>query len=184
MKWLQTITTVPPAVEPVSLAEMKAHLHVDASYTADDGKITPLIKSARAHVEKLTGTRLVTQTVIMRADRFCPEIRLPVGPIASITTLNYIDTAGAEQTVSTDVYRADLVGLEPVLSLKPGQSWPSTLDAPAAVKITAIAGTAADAVDPSLALAIKLTVEGLYDEAKPADATMIENLLINCRRSI
>lgn len=120
----------------------------------------------------------------MRANRFAAEVRLPVGPIATITTLNYVDTAGAEQTVATSVYRAELVGLEPIVTLKPGQAWPATLDVPAAVKITAIAGSADSAVDPSVTLAIKLLVEGLYDEAKPADATMIENLLVNCRRSI
>lgn len=62
MDWLETVTTVQPLTEPVTLVEMKAHLHVDASYAADDAKITALIKSSRAHVEKVTGTRLVTQT--------------------------------------------------------------------------------------------------------------------------
>ena len=54
---LQLIT--PPAIEPVTLAEAKAHLKVDT--TDDDTLITSLIAAARARAEWHTRRAFITQ---------------------------------------------------------------------------------------------------------------------------
>lgn len=183
MKWLETVTTVAPENEPVSLEDAKAHLRVEASYTRDDTKIRGLIAGARADIEKYTGQRLPRQTVLMRADVFDEiTVRLPTGPIASITSISYRDTAGELQTVSADDYDALLDGIEPLLVLKPGKAWPITAGTPGAIRIVAIAG--AETIDPAIALAIKVKLEGLYDEPRAEDETVIANLLTNHRRGI
>lgn len=52
----------PPAVEPVSLAEMKTHLRVDDDLYDDDTLIQSLISAARQWVEETCGRSLITQT--------------------------------------------------------------------------------------------------------------------------
>ncbi len=47
---MPAILTIPPAVEPLSLAEVKEHLKVEVD--VDDNLISRLITTARQHVEK------------------------------------------------------------------------------------------------------------------------------------
>jgi uncharacterized phiE125 gp8 family phage protein len=59
-----------PAVEPVSLADMKAHLRVDDD--AEDALIEGLVKAARLMVEAASRRLLVSQTWRVLLDRW-PE---------------------------------------------------------------------------------------------------------------
>ena len=56
---MSLLLTTPPVVEPLSLAEAKAHLRVP--HADDDAYISTLIVSARLRVERQTGLRLITQ---------------------------------------------------------------------------------------------------------------------------
>jgi len=58
----------PPAVEPVTLDEAKAHLKVDT--TDDDALIATLISAARAKAEWHTGRAFVTQGWTLWLDRW------------------------------------------------------------------------------------------------------------------
>lgn len=64
----QLLLVTPPAAEPVSLAEAKAHLRVDIS--DDDALINALIVAARRSVELITGQRLMAQTWQYFLDRY------------------------------------------------------------------------------------------------------------------
>ena len=61
----------PPAVEPVTLADAKAHLKVDT--TDDDALITALITAARARAEWHTGRALITQSWTLWLDAWPAE---------------------------------------------------------------------------------------------------------------
>lgn len=138
MAWLPPVVTVEPASEPVTLTEARNQCRVDGSDS--DADLTIYIKAARTFVEEYTGTKLVSQTVVLRCSSFDDLSDLPTAPLSAISSVKYLDTTGAEQTLSTDVYEAVLVGLEPHVRLKINQSWPSVREASDAIRVTATAG--------------------------------------------
>ncbi|WP_274629677.1 head-tail connector protein [Arvimicrobium flavum] len=80
--------TVEPAVEPVTLAEAKAHLRLD--HDSEDGLVSGLIRAARDEVERSTGLALIDQTWRLVLDRWprsgCAAItKHPVKAILSVT---------------------------------------------------------------------------------------------------
>jgi len=122
-----------PEVEPLSLVEAKAHLVVE--HDEDDSLIASYVKAARRACEMMQWRSYITQTREERLDRFghgvC--IGLPYGPVQSITSIKYTDTAGVEQTLSADNYSLDSATGRVVLGY--GLSWPITREIPNAVKI-------------------------------------------------
>ena len=80
------ITTSGPAVEPITLEEMKTRLRV--SGCDFDSELSDMLISARQQVEADTYRKLITQTVVMYQEDFVSllgplDIRL--APIQSIT---------------------------------------------------------------------------------------------------
>ena len=61
--------------EPVSLADMKAHLTIDGGFTADDDLLTAMISSARQEAEDYLGRSLAQQQWLFAIDGF-PCFRL------------------------------------------------------------------------------------------------------------
>jgi uncharacterized phiE125 gp8 family phage protein len=80
---LQLVT--PPALEPVTLAQAKAHLKVDT--IDDDALIGTLIVAARARAEWHTGRALVTQSWILWRDTWRETIEIPLPPLQSVTSV-------------------------------------------------------------------------------------------------
>lgn len=72
--------TVQPAIEPVTLAEVKTHLRID--FTDDDGLIQYLITAARTFVEQGINRALITQT--LRAAFELPMTREALGAISGL----------------------------------------------------------------------------------------------------
>lgn len=158
--WGPIVVTVAPAGEPVALADTKAHLRVDG--TDDDALIGTQIAAARAHVEAMTGTRLYTQTVTFKTDRWSDLLDLPTAPVQSITSVGYVDTAGDAQTLAGTVYAARIDGLEPSLVLKFGQSFPPIQDR-SQITVTAVVGYGdGTGQPPAIVHAIKLIVGDMY----------------------
>lgn len=160
MSWLPPIVTVAPATEPVSLAEAKTHCKVDGGDS--DSELATMVSTARTLVEEYTGTKLVSQTVVMRCSSFCDLLDLPVAPVVSISSITYLDSSGVSQTLSTDVYEGVLIGLEPHIRLKVNQSWPSVRCASDAITVTVVAGYAS--MPSPVKSAMMLTISELYDK--------------------
>lgn len=139
----------PPAAEPVTLAEAKAHCRVDADITADDDLLTALVVAARERAEHETGRVLVTQTWRQTLPAFPAwELDLWRSPLQSVASVKYIDTDGAEQTLAAGAYRVitDL----PLGRLVPayGGQWPATRATENAVTVEYVAGYGAAADVP------------------------------------
>lgn len=180
MSWLPVIVTVEPASEPLTLTEAKAQCRVDGS--DEDTLLTNLIKAARQLVEQYTGTKLVSQTLVLRASSFLDLWSLPVAPLTSVTSISYLDTAGAEQTLSTDVYETVLIGLEPSIRRKINQSWPSIRESVNdAVRVTAVAGYAT--VPEPIRHAMLLCISKWFDDRSAGELPEgAHSLLANYRR--
>lgn len=122
--WYAATVTTAASTEPISPDIAKQHARVD--HTDDDQVFSVLIPAVRAHVEKYTGLRFGAQTLTAKCDGFSDFARLPDAPAVSITSISYIDTDGATQTLSTDVYELRVDGYEAAIVLKYNQTWPST----------------------------------------------------------
>lgn len=156
---LQLITDA--TFEPVALAVAKAHLRVDG--TDDDDYIDALISSARESAEHVLGRALCTQTWERTLDAFpSGAIKLGHAPVVSITSITYVDGAGATQTLSGGAYVLD-TGAEPgVVRPAYGTDWPAALDTANAVRVRYVCGYAADACPKSIQSWMLLHIGNLY----------------------
>lgn len=137
----------PPAVEPVTSAEIKASARIDG--TEFDTQVAILITAFRQQAEHQQGRRLITQTVELILDEFPAEeeIDLLLPDAQSITSIKYLDTAGTEQTLSGTVYALDVDSTPSRVLLKYGQQWPDTQDIPNAVRVRYTVGYGAASTD-------------------------------------
>jgi uncharacterized phiE125 gp8 family phage protein len=156
----------PPAEDPVSLAEAKAHLRVE--HDREDAWIVSSIKAATAFAESFTRRQFVTATWALRLDQFprC-EIRLPLAPLRS-ARVAYIDPflSSAEwnpEEYVVDAPRGDHAAPGRIYP-KPGGSFPTTHAAYSGVVVSFDAGYGGAADVPAgIKHAILLTVADLFE---------------------
>jgi uncharacterized phiE125 gp8 family phage protein len=136
-------TLITPPASPITLVEAKAHLRVD--HADDDTLIGGLIGAAVAYLDGWSGVlgrALEEQTWEIGLDVFpCKEIRLPLGPLVSVTSVKYTDPAGLEQTVDPADYEVDARPVEGWIVPAADFSWPATMDTINAVRVRWVAGT-------------------------------------------
>lgn len=133
--------TVDATVEPVSLAEARAYLRVDS--TSEDALITRLIKVARQRCEEWEWRSYLSQTWELKCDAFPTggdPFYLPRPPLIAVTSIAYVDTAGAGQTTSASVYAVDTHSVPGRVALAYGQTWPTAREQVNAVTVTYTAG--------------------------------------------
>lgn len=177
--WYSATVTVQPASEPVSEAEARAHCGVA---DIDMAVELPLyIASARAYVEAYCGTPVVSRTVTIKCDSFSDFAELDIAPVSSISGISYIDSAGATQTLSSDIYEFRSDALIASITLKSGQSWPAIKEA-SRITVTAVVGYTAIPADikHAMLLIIGQSVEG-REPVKIDGATTADWLLANHR---
>lgn len=152
-------TVAAPSPEPLSLDRAKLHLRVDAS--DEDTLLNSLISAARSHLENACGTRFARRTgVALNCDAFADLARLPEAPVASVTSIAYVDTDGAPQTLSSNVYELRSDGVEAAIVLKAGQSWPATQEG-SRITVTAVIGYTTPPEE--IVLAMSMLVAHFYD---------------------
>jgi len=127
---MNLVQTVAPTTDPVTLAEVKAHLHLEADYTAEDTLLGRLVKVATAVVQRKLRRQLITATWRLGLDRF-PRgtertIRIPRPPLQSVASVAYADAAGATQTWDSANYEVQTDGAPGLVALANGASWPAT----------------------------------------------------------
>ncbi|MCP4888494.1 MAG: hypothetical protein GY904_18005 [Planctomycetaceae bacterium] len=143
-----------PESETLSLSDVKTQLLITNSDI--DDRLRLFIPAIREESEKYLQRTLVSTTWEYRLDAFCDEIELQYGPVQSITSIQYVDTDGATQTLAASGYQFTRKG-----KLKPSydNTWPSTRDQYDAVTITYLCGeTHAGNVPMDIKLAMQLWI--------------------------
>ena len=161
--------TAVPSAEPVTRVEAKLHLRID--HTDEDATIDDLIRVARDLVEHDTGRALITQTWVLRLDAFPDTIELPRPPLQSVTSVEYVDTAGDTQTLTADTdYTVDKYPCLGRIVPAYAQSWPTTRDVVNAVVVTYVAGYGDNARDvpQPLQQAMKLLIGEGFENREAA----------------
>ena len=129
-----------PATLPVTLAEAKAQCRVD--HSDEDALLNRLIGAATAYLDGRTGILgrcLITQTWELVLDGFPADaIEIPLGPVQSVVSVTYVDTAGGTQTVAASDYYVDTSSLSAWVA--PEITWPQTLQAPNVMRVQFVAG--------------------------------------------
>ena len=168
--------STPPAETPLSLAEIKTHLRVVS--TAEDDLIRGLLAAAVDYVERFTRRQLVTATYTWTLETFpSEEFVVPRPPLQSVSSIQYVDTGGETQTLSTDDYTVVTSTLPGRIYPAYGVSWPSTREVPEAVTVTYVAGFGdAGDVPEMLKTAIRLLVAHWYEHREATTETRIEDL--------
>lgn len=152
-----------PASEPVTLTQAKSQLAIAAGDTSHNDQLDLLIQQAREQFEKDSGTAVMTQTWSQTFPRLQDQLKLTIYPVQSVTSIQYYDSANANQTLSTDIYSLDTSTRE--IRLDADQTWPDVYDRWDCVRVTYVAGyTSASAVPAAIKQAILLLVAYYFED--------------------
>ncbi len=180
--WYPATITGAAASEPVSVAQAKLQCRIDDADTSFDAELALLIASARDYVEAYCGSRFATQTVALKCDGFADFSYLPEAPLQSVSSVEYVDGAGDDQTLATSVYEVRNDGLCSAIKLKNGQSWPS-IQAGSRITVTAVVGYTSAPAAVVHAMLIFIADSFMNREnAAAGEWSVLDSLLCNHRR--
>lgn len=169
---------VPPAIEPITLGELKDHLKIDPDISEDDPLIELIIVGARQLAETQSSRSLITQTWDVNVDGLhsylagvYSSIEIPLSPVQSITSINYYDTGNALQTLDPTQYETDLAAVRPIVRPAWNVSWPQTYQRQDAVTVRVVVGfgDAAANVPAAIRLWMKAAAATMYTLRATAD---------------
>jgi uncharacterized phiE125 gp8 family phage protein len=165
------VLTSGPAVEPVTLAEAKAHLRVDD--TVEDTLVGSLIVTSRLHVEAALGLALVTQGWSYFIDDWPPgrELALPLRPIQSVAAVRLYAADESLQTLAADAYLLDGAGAPARLVRRNNSAWPKPSRSANGIEIAFVAGygNAAANVPAPIRQAVLLLIAHWYEHREPVE---------------
>jgi len=184
--------TAAPAAEPISLAEAKAHLRIDAN--DEDALLTSLIVASRMFVERTLGVALITQSWSYFLD-FWPSagcITLPIMPVQAVSAVKIHDGAGGFITLDAASYAVDALSEPARLVLKGAVPWVQARELNAfEIRFTGGYGDEADDVPGPIRHALTLLVAHCFEQREPVTLglgaqevpTMVAALLLPYRRA-
>lgn len=158
-----------PAVEPVTLAEVKAHLRLDA--TEEDAVLGACIVAARQACESFTGLSLISQSWQLYLDAWpVRPIRLPRPPLQAVTAVKVFTNDNELTTLDPSLYEVDTRSWPGRLRSRAPFPWPLVTRPLAGIEITFRAGygDSWNDVPQALRLGLLMTVAELYENREAA----------------
>lgn len=172
------VITAPTLESVLPLAAVRLHLKQDS--TADDTEIAFALAAAHRHAQHYTQCSIGAQTLELALDEFpAGPIQLPLGPVASVVSVTYVDTNGDTQTLASSDYAVDDFSTPAWLVPAYNAQWPSTLPAVNAVRVQYVAGT--NAIDEAVKFAMLLTVGHLYANREAVGPSNLVELPLGVR---
>ena len=138
------VQTIPPTGDPVSVGDLRADLGLD--HGRDDALLSHAIAAATRWVELTSGRQLVQATWRLGLDRWptnqlgLGRVDLPRPPLVSVSSVQYVDTAGTTQTWAASNYLVDTASEPGRIVPAYGITWPAIRCQPNAILITFVAG--------------------------------------------
>lgn len=164
--------SVEPAVEPITVDELKEHLRIESDFTADDTYLGIIISAARWSVEDFTGRTLIDTTFVFNYRAWSNRLYLQRGGVSSISSVKYRDSDGTLQTVATADYELSPLGDgEAECVMLSSFNEPTLYDEPVnnRIQVTAVAGygEAGTDVPKPLVQGVYYMAAHLYDMRAP-----------------
>lgn len=157
--------SVDPVARPVTIEDARLHLDLDDNYY--DSQLDILIDVARRRVEQDTRRSLITQTHVLSMDTFPSNgiIELPTAPVQSVTSVTYVDTNDATQTLSASTYSVDSNNTPSRIVINDDESFPTVRAHYDDIKVTYVSGygSTVASVDPVAKFAILMLVSHLFN---------------------
>ena len=151
-----------PAVEPVTVSEMRGFLRLDDG--TEDALVAALIRAAWLQVEASAGRVLLSSRWRLLLDRWPAFgiVALPIGPVLAIEAVRVTDGGGTAVPVPPALY--DLVPGDPArLVVDAGRPEPAPLLAGIAIDLRAGYGAAPADVPAPLIQAVRLLVARSFE---------------------
>lgn len=162
------VLTAAPAVEPLTVDEVKAHLRID--HSDEDMLLASLIASSRLHIEAALDLALISQSWSWALDAW-PDPRaleLPLRPVQSVEAIRVAAEDGTMVQLSPDRFLVDGASI-PSRVLSTSESWPRP-GIPALgieVAFTAGFGDEPSAVPQPIRQALLMLVAHWYEHREP-----------------
>ena len=166
-----TYTSNPSLDDIISVANLKSHLRVDV--TDDDALIGAFRDAAINFVQQITGRVLGDVDCVVYIDSF-HSVTLDVGPVNSISSIQYIDFNGDVQTLSTNNYFVDIAGTHARIKF---HDVPDLYDyAMNRVIINCNVGHAENAIPAPVIHAVRLLVGHMYENRAAAEIRSVNEI--------
>ena len=159
--YLERITA--PAIEPVSMQEMKQHLRLD--FDEEDSLLAGMILAARRHLEKQLSLGFISARWRYRAEntpQYRAALNVPLFPLASVQQVRFYLEDGttaladlANMQIRSALRPATITDIALPLSLQPSYG--------VEIEFTAGYGDLAEDVPEQMRLAIKLLTAHFYE---------------------
>lgn len=127
-----------PKSEPVSVQQLKNQLRIE--HSEEDELLKTYIVAAREYAESVTSNKVLKQQWQIAFDEFSDSMELPIRPLISVESVQYVDTDGATQTLDASIYSVDDFDFRAKINLAYGQDWPDTRAQSNAVLVNATFG--------------------------------------------
>lgn len=163
--------TVAPAIEPVTIRELKAWLRITSD--DEDEWLAQLIRDAVSEIEETSGLALISQSWQLTLDRwptrtrepwwdgvrqgsiadlhgaeYASDVELPKWPLQSITSCTVYDEESTSTAVTVaTTFDVDTQSYPGRMTLQSGATWPVALRANNAIEVVYVAGYGATAED-------------------------------------